>query len=367
MTGCQPPSQPEPASAVKRDGEQILIKSDSPQLGSLTVEAVEPRTNSVQHLTGRIVWNDDVTVRVFSPLAGRVSRLLVDVGQTVKVGDALAEIESPDFGQAQADVHKARADFILAQTALNRVRDLFEHGAAPRKDVEANENAFANAGTEKQRAEARLAIYGGSPDRLDPVFILRSPLAGVMMEKNINPGQEVRPDQMLANAPNLFAPLFVISDPTRLWVLLDVADLDLGWLKPGATVHIHSRALGDRVFDGKVDAVGDSLDPITRAVKVRGSVSNPDRALKAEMYVSVEITRDTATGVDVPTQAVYLKNSHHFLFVEKAPGQYERRSVKVAAESNRRVPILQGVAPGERVVSHGSLLLEALMESNEKL
>ena len=112
----------------------------------------------------------------------------------------------------------------------------------------------------------------------------RSP--GFLSRRISTPGQEVRADQMLANATQLYAPLFVVSDPAHLWVQLDVAESDLGSLRPGEALRVHSRAYPDKVFDGTLEKIGDSLDPATRTVQVRGSVANPDKLLKAEMYVS---------------------------------------------------------------------------------
>lgn len=346
----------------------LVFGADSRQLAAIVAEPAARHGDATRHFTGRLVWNEDATVRVFSPFAGRVRRLLAEVGQTVKKGDALAEIESPDFGQAQADAHKARADFILAENALSRARDLFEHGAVARKEVEVAEDTYENALTEKKRTEARLAIYDSRADRLDTLFTLPSPLGGVLVERNVSPGQEVRPDQMLANAPGLFAPLFVVSDPTRLWVLLDVTDLDTRSFRAGMPLRLRTRALGDQVFEGVVDVVGDALDPASRTVKVRGSVTNTDRVLKAEMYVTVDLPGENAgSSVDVPARAVYLKDNCHYVFLEQQPGRFERRLVKVEPERDGRVPIREGLNPGEKVVTEGSLLLQAEWESSQRL
>src|SRR5207302_1597659 len=144
-------------------------------------------------------------------------KLFIDINQPVTRGAPLAEIQSAEFGQAQAEARKAASDFRRAQRNLDRVRDLFEHGAAPRKDFDSAEADFASAQAEKDRAEARLAIYGATAISGDHGFLLPSPLDGVLVEKNVNPGQEVRPDQMLANTPQFTAALFVVTDPSRLW------------------------------------------------------------------------------------------------------------------------------------------------------
>jgi cobalt-zinc-cadmium efflux system membrane fusion protein len=195
-------------------------------------------------------------------------------------------------------------------------------------------------------------------------------VTGVVVDKNINPGQEVRSDQMLANAPNLFAPLFVVSDPTRLWLQLDVAESDLQALQPGMQLRVYSQAFPDRMFSGAVEMIGDSLDPATRTVQVRGYVGNPDKLLKAEMYVRADVVIDAPeaarAAVEIPARSVFMRDNKYYVFIEQSPGQYLRQSVTVGAEQDGKVPIFDGVSAGQRVVTYGCLLLESLVESGER-
>src|SRR5438046_2018698 len=252
LIGCH--SSSEKTSEAQRprvEGDRIILPEGSPQTGSLAIAQAEVCKGASIHVNGRSVWDDEATVRVFTPFAGRVTKISADVGQAVKQRDTLAMIASPDFGQTQADARRAESDFLLTERTLARVRELYEHGAAPKKDLEAAEADFARAQTEKTRTVGRLNLYGGSLDTIDQVCPLMSPLDGVVVEKNINPGQEVRPDQMLANAPQLCSPLFVVTDPTRLWVLLDVSEKDLASIRPGEPIAIHASAFPGPVFDGR--------------------------------------------------------------------------------------------------------------------
>src|SRR5207247_10220540 len=182
-------------------------------------------------------------------------KIAAEVGSAVKQNDTLALVASPDFGQAQADARRAEGDFHLAERTLDRARELFQHGAAPKKDLEAAEADFSRAQSERIRTAQRVILYGGSGDTINQVCPLKSPLEGVVVERNINPGQEVRPDQMLANAPQFFSPLFVVTDPTRLWVLLDVSDKDLPRVRRGERILVHAPAFPDRVFQGTIDVI----------------------------------------------------------------------------------------------------------------
>jgi cobalt-zinc-cadmium efflux system membrane fusion protein len=381
----------EESAKIKIEGDRISLPPGAPQNATFVVEDAKPIEKTILHFTGRLIWNEKKTVPVFSSVAGRVNEIQVNLQQYVSKGDTLATMESPDFGQAQADASKADADMRFSERTLNRVRDLFEHGAAAKKDVEGAQDDFENKKAELQRAMARLKLYGvGIETTVDGLFPLKAPLSGLVVEKRINPGQEVRPDQILANDPNVIKPLFVISDPKRLSVVLDVTELDIGGLKPGQTLQVHTRAYPDRSFEGKLEVIGDSLDPLTRTVNVRGYVDNEEGLLKAEMYVGVDVARienaeETAPEgkgasvvkssdptsphagppVEIPVKAVFTKDNRHFVFVEKSPGQYERQLVELGAEHGGHVSVTSGLTPGARVVTEGSLQLEAMTEGSK--
>jgi cobalt-zinc-cadmium efflux system membrane fusion protein len=357
-TGCQKRNKTEPPPEAMVTTNSVSIATNSPQLTSLSVEEAGGTEKTVVSLSGRLVWNEEVTVRVFSPFAGIVRKLNVDVGQRVAKGMVLADIQSGDFAQVVADGRKAESDLRRTESVLNRERDLAEHGAAAKKDVESAEADYAAARAEQQRAAARLAIYGATTEAADHGFLLPSPLDGVLVEKNVTPGQEVRPDQMLANTPQFTAPLFTVTDPSKLWIQIDATEIDLPHLKPGSEFTFTSRAFPQKTFTGRVDIVSEYLDPATRTLKIRGTVDNRDRALKAEMFVNVNLPGDEVPGTSVPSKAVFLKGEKHYVFIEAQPGHFARQEVKIGNEQNGHVVVLAGVQPGQRVVTEGCVLLQ---------
>ena len=391
LTSCHKPETAASADAeekksdIKADEKSVSIPVGAPQQSSLSVETAKPLSKENVKVTGRLAWDEETTVRVFSSVAGRVNQIKATIGQQVKEGDTLALMASVDFGQAQADASKADADLKLSERSLTRLKDLLEHGAAAKKDVEAAEDDFENKKAEKARAQARLKLYGVEGGTVDGMFPLKSPISGTIVEKTINPGQEVRSDMMLASDARLVQPLFVISSPSRLTVVLDVTELETSNLKAGQEIEVATRAYPDKVFKGKLELIGGSIDPMTRTVKARGYVDNPDGLLKAEMYVGVSIATKAAesappvvnapetsisgaagkglpASVEVSSNAVFLKDSRHFVFIEKEPGKYERKAVEVGNETGGRVCVTAGLIPGDRVVTRGSLLLEAVTE-----
>jgi cobalt-zinc-cadmium efflux system membrane fusion protein len=368
VMGCvkEKPATFAPPPDPKVDGAKVSFLTNAPQLASITVQSAEPRTMAVTHVTGRLYWNEDTTVGVFTPVAGRVIAVRAALGQAITNGSPLAELDSPDFGQALANARTAVGNLAAAEKTFARSKELLAHGAAAAKDVEAAEAAYVAAVAERDRAEAVLANYGGSDKSTNSVYILRSPIKGVLVDRNINPGQELRADLMLANSPNLFAPSFVVSDPTKLWLQLDVAESDLPSLQPGQRLQISSRSFPGKIFDGVVDHIGATMDPNTRTIKIRGVVNNPDKLLKAEMYVLVDVVQVPSPaaemGVEVSSKALFMKGDDSFVFIEDAPGTYERKQVKVGIEKDSKVPIYQGISPGQKVVTEGALLLQALVE-----
>ena len=364
VAGCHRETTTEQSSGPKVDGDKITFATNAPQLGYLMVEPAQERKAAAVGLYGRLAWNDDVTVRVYSPVAGRVTAVPVEVNQRVAAGDTLASLDSPDFGQALANARTAAGNFAAADKSLAREKELLGHGAAAQKDVEAAEAAFVAASAERDRAVATLANYGGSADSTNQIYSLRSPLAGVLVEKNISPGQEIRSDLMLANAQQFFNPQFVVTDPTRLWLFLDVSELDVTALTPGREIFIHTPAYPDKIFHGRLEIIGRELDPTTRTIKARCLVDNADNLLRAEMYVTVDVASSGTTGVNVPTKALFLKGEQHSVFVETAPAQFAWRTVKLGVESDSRTAITDGILPGERVVGEGCLLLESILEGD---
>jgi cobalt-zinc-cadmium efflux system membrane fusion protein len=355
-SGCDNVAKTSGPPLPKVDGEAVVFPQGSPQLTSLASEAAVERKAVASTLNGKLTWNEDKTVRIYTPFAGRVSRILVQPGDQVKEGQTLAVIASPDFGQAQAEARRAQGDFALAQQNIARIKDLYQHGVAAAKDLNTAEADYARAESELQRTHARLKLYGGGSD-IDQTYALKSPLAGVVVEKTINPGQELRPDQM-GSAPALF----VITQPAYLWVLLDATEKDLPRLKLGKLIKIHVPAYPDTAFEAKITTVSDFLDPTTHTIKVRATLDNAQRVLKGEMFVIAAINGDAGVVLQVPTRAVFFQGGRHFVFVDSGEGRFVRQEVKVGDSSDGNVTILSGLQSGQKVVSEGALLLQQMLQ-----
>ncbi len=349
---------------VKVEKHHLIFTAGDPQLKSIGVQQAKENDTVILHLTGKLVWNEDVTTNVFSPLAGRVASIKGARGQKVKVGDELARITSPDFGQAQADAVKSEADLALAKRVLERTRDLLKQGVLPQKELDTAQNAFDDAQSERDRAVERLAVWGGRGGDVNGAFALKAPMDGVIVDRNVQPGQEVRSDQMLAGMAVVAAPMFIISDPESLWVHLDVSEQDLSNLQVGQKLEIRSRAYGNRVFPGALTVIGQSLNPDTRTVVAKGTVSNPEKLLKAQMYVDVNVITHVPKMPQVPIKAVFLREGKACVFVRASETTFEMRQITTAAEDAGHVFVSKGLNANEAVVSEGALVLESLLDAN---
>jgi cobalt-zinc-cadmium efflux system membrane fusion protein len=351
--GAKEAAAPETQPIVK--GQAVVFPKDSPGAGRLGVERVEPPVERDLVLPARLTWDEDRTVRVFPPFAGRVTRVIAKVGDRIAAGQPLVEIMSPDFGQAQADARKAQADLALATHALDRQKDLNAHGVSSAKDLQQSEADYARARAEADRAVGRLTNYGqlvGNDNR----FVLKSPVAGTVVERNLNPGQELRPDQ-----PG--APLFVVTDPTRLWVVIDATEADLPVLKLGIPLVISSNQFPDDAFSGELTQLSDFVDPVTRTVKVRGIVPNANRTLKGEMYVSARVKVPKGDYPTVNPKAVYLSGVRNYVFVRSDGNTFVRKPVRIGREADGRVPVLSGLKEGDEAVVAGNLFLEQILST----
>ena len=360
LAACDSSAKKPPVPQARVEGQAVVFPAGSPQTAALVAEKIEPRREAVLRFNGRLVWDEDRTVRVSSPFSGRVQRIGVRLGDTVRKGQALAVIAAPELGVAQSEARKAEQDDAVAQKSLARVSELFGAGVSPAKDLQSAQAEAARASAERSRTEERLRLYGAARGGVDQRFTLAAPMGGVVVERNLNPGQELRADSQGEKG------LFVISDPQRLWFVLDVAEADAGAVKAGAEVQLGATMLGEDTVTGKITNVADFVDPQTRTVKVRGTVENPGRRVKAEMFVTAELKVPAARGFIVPAKAVFLRGEQNYVFVDAGDGRFVRKPVRLGpATADGHQVVLEGLAADEKVVTEGGLLLERLLTAKE--
>jgi len=347
------------------------------QWATLSVEPVQQRVFRPEQVTeGKIAVDEDHSTPIFSPYAGRVTKLLVKPGDTVAVGQPLFTVEAADMVQAQNDfisavatLNKARSALSLAQINDKRQRMLYDGKAVPLKEVQnaravldAAENDMRSAEVGLEAVRNRLRILGKTDQEIaefqdkgtiNPATPIFAPIAGTIVQRKVGPGQYV--------GTGASDPVFVIGDLSSVWVLAFVRETEAPSVHVGQSMYFTVLAYPDRVFPAKINYVAASLDPATRRLLVRATVDNAAGMFKPEMFASVKIlTGEGDTAVAVPREAVIYEGSDARVWAVRDDKGIELRRIKVGMTSGNTVEVLEGLAPTDRVVTKGSLFIDRL-------
>ena len=349
------------------------------QSGAIETEIVAQQSIAgVVPATGKILIPEN-GVAVIGPVnAGRIVRLYAGQGTRVRKGQKLADLESADIDQAEADYLKALADYQnavrssaaeikLAQESYDRNKLLYEQKITAGKNLQsaehdlevakaAGENSVNGTKAALTAARRHLLILGLSDATIDALakktdlaatFSLNSPIDGIVVERNATVGASVGTD----------ANLFKIIDLSRVWIDADVFEKDLPRVRPGQEVKLKVTAFPESTFSGKVILINSVLDPETRTVKVRTEVANPDGRLKPDMFANVQIITDVnRAAISIPQSAVLNDEGKTIVFVADGDG-YKKRQVQAGIRNNDRVEIVDGLSAGDKVVVKGNYLL----------
>jgi cobalt-zinc-cadmium efflux system membrane fusion protein len=318
--------------------------------------------------SGKVTFDDLRVAHVFSPVTGRVTKILAQPGERVKKEQPLCVIQSPDLGQAFSDLAKAQADASAAEKDFRRQKELYDAHAASQKDFEAAKANYDKARAELDRAQRKANLLSrGGGDRDTQEYSLKAPIEGEVVVRNVNPGTEVQGTYGGGTAVELFT----VGELDRVWVLADIFEMDLGRVKKGAHVSVKVVAYPQRIFDGNVEWVSGSLDANTRTAKVRISVDNPKedglRLLKPEMYATVSISVDERKALAIPRTAIMRLGDQTIVFkqIGQTPDgrlKFERVPIAVDEEEGGDwLPVTHGIAGGDRIVTSGGILLLGML------
>lgn len=362
LTACSDSSeQKAPKASQKNANGDIYLASTSPKKAYLktTVLTLSQRP-LLEPLAGKITLNENLTSRISSPVAGRAISMPIGLGKQVVIGEQLLLLDSPDVAQAEADFSKASADLTLALHAYTRQKELYEGKAAPRKDYEQAQDSLTQARSELDRALERLENLHVKPNQNDGRFALRSPIAGVILERHVNMGMEIRPD--------LPDPLYVISDISKLSLLMEIFEVNLAKIKNGQSVLFSVPAYPNETFTATVKYIGQQLDETTRTVLVRCEFDNQDGKLLPGMYATVNVQSPPGDqALVIPLTAVFTEDESDYVFVALDEDHFQRRKVDLGLRLKTVAVVENGLNPGEKLVSEGALMLrtEENIESGE--
>jgi cobalt-zinc-cadmium efflux system membrane fusion protein len=335
-----------------------LMTVDHPELFP-TVKVESRDLPTELNANGTVQPDVNKTIRVTSLGSGRVADLKVRLGDYVKKDQVLLVISSPDLAAAMGDYHKASADEALARKALERAQLLYSRGALAQKDLEVAENADAKAISDQKTAETRLRILGGDPAHPSTMIELRAPVAGTIVEQNVAGFEGIK---SLDNTPNLFT----IADLSKVWVICDVYENDIGDVHIGDPAEVRLNALPDRVFKGSVSDVSRLLDPNTRAAKVRIVLANRDGAFRPGMFaVGTFRSRRQKPHLVVPATAIMRLQDKDWIFRKESASSFRRLEVQTAGLSDGLQQIRQGAKVGDELVANALAFSAAASEQGK--
>ena len=334
------------------------------QRQKIQTETIKPSTfHRTIETTGTVGFDADQSTTVLSPIGGPVSRLLVALGAKVKEGDPLATVASPDFATAISTYRKAVATAKNARR-IAALTEQLSHNNLSRREVEQAQTDAANAEADREAALEQLHSLGVSDatiqaiDENRPVTeragLIRSPLAGTLVERLITPGQLLQAGT---------TPCFTVADLSLVWVMANIFESDLASVEEGDTAEIITSASPTNLI-GTVDYVSAIVDPNTRAIEVRVVAKNPNDVLKKQMYVRVLIqSRRERTGLLVPVSGVLRDDEDlPFVYLANPDGSFSRRRITLGSRVGDRYEATAGLKSGEQVVVEGGLFLQFMQQ-----
>ncbi len=337
------------------DAELFTIPQD--QMSHVQVVTVQPTTlQRSLRLTGTVAYNGFHTTPVITQVSGPVSRVVVVPGQKVAKGEPMLYVASPDYSQLRTNYLKAKDAYALAQKAYLRAQDLYQHHAIAEQNLEQAQSAEVQAGGDLVAAQAALKVMGiADPDALvqaPPSFEVpvKAPIGGVVVEQDVAAGQLLQTGTTQC---------FMLSDVSSVWVLVNVYQKDLPYVRVGDQVTIQTDTYPE-AFHGRIAFLATSLDPATRTLQARIDTNNPGAKLKKDMYVTATVNAGAISNAIALPDAAILRDTENqpFVYVAASANQFGRRSVTLGESSNGQTQILSGLKPGDQVIGNGSLFLQ---------
>jgi len=337
------------------------FRATEQQLKTLTVETVATHGFVSEELTeGKIAVNGDRTTPLYSPYSGRVVRVIAGLGDRVRQGAALATVAATEYVQALNDLAAAGAQVKLARINEQRKHALYEAKGGSLQDWQQAQADLTTAETALQLVRNRLKIFDKTPEEIealekspsiDAVVPLTAPVAGVVVDRQIGPGQFLQSGSG--------TPAFTIADTSSVWLLANVREADAALVKPGQAVEVHVLAYPKRAFKARLTYVSAVVDPVTHRIPVRAEIDNRDGALKPEMFANFRIlTSEAAESPSLPQSAIVYEGDAAHVWVVEGGGLIAYRAIRTGRANGGLIEVLEGLKSGERIVTKGGLFID---------
>ena len=369
LLACErtPDQAAEPKKAVVADRPGVL-RLTAEELSRTAMELAPVARGALlvpREFPATVQANENELAEVTTLIRGRVVKVHVDVGQDVKKDALLATLHSTDLGVAEGAYLKSAAKLHEAELAFERARELHEQKVVSLAELQRREATMKTVRAEAREARNRLELLGVPReeierlDREDTIKAdvpLRAPFDGRVIMRNITRGEVVEMEQKL----------FTVADLSDVWVVGNVPEKDVQYIRKDQKVDVIVSAYPHAIIPGTITYIGDVINPATRTMRLRVTVSNPGRLLKPEMFATVRVhAAATPEALTVPLAAVQNGPAGKMVFVHRGTNDFEVRTVKVGSEQGEVVTVLEGVNAGEQVVTKGSFVLKSEMERHK--
>ncbi len=355
LAGCGKGQPDGNAAAPAADPNLVQVNAEMARnfkVAPLTAQMV----STERDVPGRIEANEQLVTRIGASVTGRVTEVFAEVGARVKAGQVLARVTSPELTNAQLAYLRASSASDQAQRAVERAQLLIQADVIGAAELQRRQAELSIARAELRAATDQLMLLGVTDGyvqrlrengQLSPYAGINATRSGVVIERKISQGQVAQPGD----------PLFTVADLSKVWVVGALPEQDASSVKMGQRVEISVPALGQRMFNGRVVFVSDTISPETRTLVVRTEVDNNDRALKPQMLATLRIIGVARQQLAIPEAAVVRDNDRDHIFVQAAAGQFRLTPVELAPASNGLRPLLKGPAEGTPIVVDGAFHL----------
>lgn len=345
---ADPKAEAPPPQQVEREGDSSLVKVDNPQ-GFPLVAAETYRAAPEMSATGVVSPDVSRNVPVVSLASGRVVEIRARLGDAVTKGQVLLRVQSADISGAFSDYQKAVRNEQLTKIQLDRAKTLFARGAYSQSALDIAQNAEDNALVDIETAKQHLRVLGASPDHVSGIVDITAPISGVITDQQVSTAGGIQ----ALNSTNPFT----ISDLSKVWIICDVFENKISFVRIGEYADIRLNAFPDRVLRGRISNIAPIMDPSLHTAKVRLELDNPGY-LRIGMFVNATFhSLITETHAIIPASAVLHLRDRDWVYVKAGDKQFRR--VEVTGGNmlpNKMQEILTGLEPGTQVVANALVL-----------